>query len=116
MRYKILGELSAPMLCLALSDALKLHGLQKMSKQRKAAIIVQTARDSLSTAALGGSFILTDNLLTPYVAGVLCDFLFSVYQRAKFNSLQSKTQQHMMSMLEDFQEVKKASQRLKVGV
>ncbi len=104
------------MLCLALSDAVTLHGLQKLSKQRKAAIIVQTARDSLSTAALGGSFILTDNLLTPFVAGVVCDCLFSVYQRAKFSSLQSKTQQHMMSMLEDFQEVKKASQRLKVSV
>lgn len=89
---------------------------QKMSKQRRAAIVVQTARDSLSTAALGGSFILTDNLLTPYVAGVSCDLLFSLYQRAKFNSLQSKTQQHMMSMLEDFQEVKKASQRLKESV
>ncbi|KAL0055785.1 hypothetical protein WJX82_004303 [Trebouxia sp. C0006] len=89
---------------------------KKLSKQRKAAIIVQTARDSLSTAALGGSFILTDNLLTPFVAGVVCDCLFSVYQRAKFGSLQSKTQQHMMSMLEDFQEVKKASQRLKESV
>ncbi|DBA67334.1 TPA: hypothetical protein ACH3X2_001631 [Trebouxia sp. C0005] len=89
---------------------------QKMSKQRKAAIVVQTARDSLSAAALGGSFILTDNLLTPFVAGVSCDLLFSVYQRAKFNSLQSRTQQHMMSMLEDFQEVKKASQRLKESV
>lgn len=89
---------------------------QKMSKQRKAAIIVQTARDSLSTAALGGSFILTDNLLTPFVAGVSCDFLFSLYQRAKFNSLQSKTRQHMVSMLEDFQKVKKASQRLKESV
>jgi len=104
------------MLCLALPDAGKLHGLQKMSKQRKAAIIVQTARDSLSAAVFGGSFILTDNLLTPYVAGVSCDLLFSLYQRAKFNSLQSKTQQHMMSMLEDFQAVKKASQRLKVSV
>lgn len=84
---------------------------QKMSRQRKAAIVVQTARDSLSLAAYGGTFLLTDNLLTPCVASVSCNMLFSLYQRAKYQKLQSRTQQHIVSMLEDFQAVKKASQQ-----
>ena len=82
-----------------------------MSRQRKAAIVVQTARDSLSLAAYGGTFLLTDNLLTPCVASVSCNMLFSLYQRAKYHKLQSRTQQHIVSMLEDFQAVKKASQQ-----
>lgn len=94
----------------------QLHSVQKISRQRKAAIVVQTARDSLSLAAYGGTFLLTDNLLTPCVASVSCNMLFSLYQRAKYQKLQSRTQQHIVSMLEDFQAVKKASQQVSIWI
>lgn len=80
--------------------------LQRLYKQKRASIVVDTARNSVSLAATGGSFFLTDNLLAPYIGGVTCDLLFSIYQRAKHEQLQNKTRKHMMTMMEEFKAIK----------
>lgn len=72
----------------------------------KAALVVNTARSSLSTAAFGGSFILTGNLLAPYVGAVTCDLLFSYYQRSKYEQLKTRVEQHLKRMLEGLTEMK----------
>ena len=86
--------------------------LQKMTKQMKAALIVNTARSSLSTAVVGGSFILTGNLLAPYVGAVTCDLLFSYYQRSKYEQLKTRVEQHLKRMLEGLMEMKAAKSQV----
>lgn len=60
---------------------------KKMEKRRHGEIIVSAGRKVLALASFGGSFILTGNLLAPYIGAVSCDFLFSQYQRAKHGQL-----------------------------
>lgn len=83
-----------------------------MTKQMKAALVVNTARGSLSIAAFGGSFILTGNLLAPYVGAVTCDLLFSYYQRSKYEQLKTRVEQHLKKMLEGLMEMKAAKSQV----
>ena len=76
-----------------------------MSKQVKAGIVVSTARDCMSTAAMGSSFILTGNLLAPYLGAVTCDLLFSYYQRSKYQQLKARAQQQMTNMLDGLKQM-----------
>ena len=78
----------------------------------KAALVVDTARSSLSTAVFGGSFILTGNLLSPYVGAVTCDLLFSYYQRSKYEQLKTRVEQHLKRMLEGLTEMKAAKSQV----
>ena len=73
--------------------------VQKLNKQRKASVVVDTIRGSVTAAALGSSFILTGNLLAPYLGSVTCDLLFSYYQRRKYQKLKSKIEQHVKSLV-----------------
>ena len=86
--------------------------LQKVSKQMKARLVVDTARGSLSAAALGSSFILTGNLLAPYLASVSCDLLFSYYQRSKFQELKQRMEQRVTKMMGGLQEMAAASTKV----
>ena len=79
----------------------------------KAGVVVDTARTSLSTAAYGGSFILTGNLLSPYVGAVTCDLLFSYYQRSKYEQLKTRVEQRLKRMLEGLMEMKAAKAQVK---
>ena len=88
------------------------HCLQKMTKQMKAALVVDTARSSLSTAVFGGSFVLTGNLLSPYIGAVTCDLLFSYYQRSKYEQLKTRVEQHLKRMLEGLMEMKAAKSQV----
>ena len=85
---------------------------QKVSKQMKARLVVDTARGSLTTAAVGSSFILTGNLLAPYLASVSCDLLFSYYQRSKFQELKQKMEQRVTKMMDGLQGMAAASTKV----
>ena len=73
--------------------------LQRKSAERRARIIVESVRNILLFVAVGGSFILTDNLLAPYIASVTCDLLFRVYESVKFEQVQHRELQHALSSL-----------------
>ncbi|KAL3139696.1 hypothetical protein ABBQ38_004006 [Trebouxia sp. C0009 RCD-2024] len=81
------------------TDEVVTHLTKKLTKQRKATVVVDTVRGSLTTAALGSSFILTGNLLAPCLGSVTCDLLFSYYQRSKYQKLKNKIEQHVNSIM-----------------
>lgn len=73
--------------------------VQKLTHQKRADVVIATLRRSVETAALGSSFILTGNLLAPWVGAVTCDLLFSYYQRSKYQMLKSRIEQHVKSFM-----------------
>jgi hypothetical protein len=71
---------------------------------------IETSRTVFEWAALSSSFLLTGNLLAPYVGAIASDALFSVYQRARLPGYQ-KEEDELISKL---QEKLKTMQRAKV--
>lgn len=71
---------------------------------------IETTRTVFEWAALSSSFLLTGNLLAPYVGAIASDALFSVYQRARLPGYQ-KEEDELISKL---QEKLKTMQRAKV--
>lgn len=55
----------------------------KMTSRRRWSLGIEVARNSTETACYSVAFLLTGNLLAPYVAAVANDLLFSLYQRVR---------------------------------
>ena len=83
-----------------------------MTKQMKAALVVNTARGSLSTAAFGGSFILTGNLLAPYVGLSHATYCSATISASKYEQLKTRVEQHLKKMLEGLMEMKAAKSQV----
>ena len=85
--------------------------VQRVERERQGEVIVSSFKQLVHWASFGSSFILTGNLLAPYVGSVSSDLLFSVLQRAKYEQLTSSAHRHMASMLKRLKAVKEARQQ-----
>ncbi|GAB4820546.1 hypothetical protein N2152v2_007592 [Parachlorella kessleri] len=68
----------------------KMH--KRMSKQQRYSLVVETLRGVTESGCYAAAFLLSGNLLAPYVAAVTIDLLFSTYQRMRQQKVEKEQQ------------------------